>query len=141
MARADVFLLVSLREPERDVASYVTQAVESDPREWLKGLRRAFSTRERRVLAESELELARVKADQVHARLADFLPVRPARGVGVAMADPTVHSVAAWVSPRSMVYTSRGHWPSKATVRPCWRRSRAMSCAGWTATSSTNAGI
>jgi len=41
-----VFLIVSLREPERDVASYVSQAAESDPREWLKGLRRAFSTRE-----------------------------------------------------------------------------------------------
>src|SRR5947209_11169860 len=37
--------------------------------------------RDRRMVSVRELERARVRADQVHARLADFLPLRPARGV------------------------------------------------------------
>jgi AAA-like domain len=76
-----LFLLVSLRDPERDVASYVSQAAEQHPREWLRSLRRALSVGDRRVLAASELERARVRADRAHARLGDFLSVRPARGV------------------------------------------------------------
>ena len=80
-ARAAVYLIVSLRDPERDVASYVSQAAESDPKTWLRAVRRALSPRSRSTLAASELERVRIRADQVHARLADFLPVRPARGV------------------------------------------------------------
>lgn len=80
-ARATVFLLVSLRDPERDVASYVSQAAERGPREWWRALARAFSPHDRRLLNVSELERARVRADQAHARLADYLPVRQARGV------------------------------------------------------------
>ena len=80
-ARPEVFLMVSLRDPERDVAAYVSRAAERHPREWWEGVRRAFSVRDRRVLKVSELERARVRADQAHARLADFLPVRQARGV------------------------------------------------------------
>jgi hypothetical protein len=80
-ARPVVFLMVSLRDPERDVASYVSRAAEQRPRDWWEGLRRAFSMRDKRLLKVSELERARVRADQAHARLADFLPVRQARGV------------------------------------------------------------
>jgi AAA-like domain len=76
-----VFLLVSLREPERDVASYVSKAVAQHPREWWEGVRRALSMRDRRVLSVSELERVQVHAEQIHARLEDFLSVRPARGV------------------------------------------------------------
>jgi hypothetical protein len=76
-----VFLLVSLRDPDRDVASYVSQAAAQHPREWWDGVRRAFSIRDKRLLKVSELERARVRADQAHARLADMLPVRQARGV------------------------------------------------------------
>jgi len=76
-----VFLLVSLRDPERDVASYVSQAAARHPREWLAGLRRALSVSDRRMLSLADLERARVRADQAHARLAGMLPVRPARGV------------------------------------------------------------
>ncbi|HEX5225857.1 MAG TPA: ATP-binding protein [Solirubrobacteraceae bacterium] len=75
-----VFLFVSLREPERDVASYLSAAATSSPREWLCALRGAL-TRDRRVLSIGALERARVRADRVHARLADYLPVRPVRGV------------------------------------------------------------
>ncbi len=76
-----VFLLVSMRDPERDVASYVSQVAGQHPREWWEGLRRALSMRDRRLLSVSELERARLRADQVHARLADRLPVRQVRGV------------------------------------------------------------
>jgi hypothetical protein len=80
-ARATVFLLVSLRDPERDVAAYVSQAAESGPREWWQEIKRVFSVHDRRLLKVSDLERARVRADQAHARLADYLPVRQARGV------------------------------------------------------------
>ena len=79
--RPALFVLVSLREPERDIASYVSSAAAQHPSEWWHVLRRAFSLRDRRLLHVAELERARVRADQTHARLADFLPVRPARGV------------------------------------------------------------
>ena len=80
-ARPSLFLLVSLREPERDVAFYVSQAVEQHPREWLRSIARALSTSDRRMLKASVLEGLRVRADQAHARLADFLRARPARGI------------------------------------------------------------
>jgi hypothetical protein len=80
-AQPSLFLLVSLRDPERDVASYLSQAAERHPREWLQSLRRALSARERGALKASELESVRVRADRAHARLEDFLSVRPARGV------------------------------------------------------------
>ncbi len=80
-AQPSLFLLVSLRDPERDVASYLSQAAERHPREWLRSLRRALSARERGALKASELESVRVRADRAHARLEDFLSVRPARGI------------------------------------------------------------
>ncbi len=80
-ARPSLFLLVSLREPERDVAFYVSQAAEQHPREWLRSIARALSVRDRRLLKASTLETLRVRADQAHVRLADFLSARPARGV------------------------------------------------------------
>ena len=80
-AEPSLFLLVSLREPERDVASYVSRAAERHPREWLQSLRGALLAREGGVLKASELESVRVRADRAHARLEDFLSVRPARGV------------------------------------------------------------
>ncbi|MCW3027423.1 MAG: hypothetical protein JWN81_634 [Solirubrobacterales bacterium] len=76
-----LFLLVSLREPERDVASYVSKVAAQHPRRWWGGLRNALAMRDRRLLKVSELERARVRADQAHARLAEFLPTREARGV------------------------------------------------------------
>jgi hypothetical protein len=77
----ELFLLVSLREPERDLASHISRAAAQHPRQWWESLRRAFALGERRVLSAHQLESARVRADQIHARLLDFLPVRPARGV------------------------------------------------------------
>jgi AAA-like domain len=80
-AEPAVFVLVSLREPERDVATYVSALAERRPRELLEAVRRALSPRDRRLLKATELEGARLRADQAHARLADLLPVRQARTV------------------------------------------------------------
>ena len=79
--RPALFILVSLRDPERDVASYVSSLAERGGGDWLRALRSVFSLRDRRMLALSELERVRVRADQAHARLVDFLPAREARGV------------------------------------------------------------
>lgn len=75
-----VFLLVSLREPERDVASYLSSLAERHPREWLEGLKAAFSPR-RPLLSAADLERTRLRADRAHERLATYLNVRPARSV------------------------------------------------------------
>jgi hypothetical protein len=79
--RPALFMLVSLRDPERDVATYVSRLAEQGARDWLRSLRGAFSLRDRRMLKLSELERVRVRADQTYARLADFLSAREARGV------------------------------------------------------------
>jgi AAA-like domain len=81
VSQPEVFLLVSLRDPGRDVASYISRAAGQHPREWLQGFNETLARRGKRVLRASELERARVRADQAHARLAGFLSVRPARGV------------------------------------------------------------
>jgi hypothetical protein len=76
-----LFLLVSLRDPERDIATYVSRAAEKHPREWLRSLGQALSLRDRRLLRAADLESRRVRAEELHARLADALNVRPALGV------------------------------------------------------------
>ncbi len=76
-----LYLLVSLREPELDVASFVSRAAAQRPSEWLAAVRRNLLGQGRKMISAGELERARVGADRAHARLADFLPVRPARGV------------------------------------------------------------
>ena len=115
---------MSLREPERDVAAYVSRAAERHPREWLEGVRRAFSVRDRRVMKVSELERARVRADQAHARLADFLPVRQARGVELQWLVRRAFCRGLG-EPRSTGCTSRGRSCSSATARRRSRRWRA----------------
>jgi hypothetical protein len=119
--RPQVFLLVSLRDPERDVATYVSRAAEQHPRGWWEGLRRAFSVRDRRLLKVAELESARVRADQAHARLADFLPVRQARGVELqwlvrrafcrGLGEPEVDGLH---EPRALMFERNG----EATLAP-----------------------
>ncbi|HEX4564167.1 MAG TPA: ATP-binding protein [Solirubrobacteraceae bacterium] len=77
-AEPAVFICVSLREPARDVASFVARTAEEPPREWLRWLRQAFALGDQRLLTASELERVRIRADQVHARLTDYLGARPA---------------------------------------------------------------
>ena len=110
-----VFVLVRLRDPERDVASYVSQAVEKHPREWLRGIVRVLSLHDRRLLPARELERARVRADQAHARLAEMLPVREARGVELqwlvrrafcrGLGEPEVEGLH---EPRALVFERNG---------------------------------
>jgi hypothetical protein len=110
-----VYMLVSLRDPERDVASYVSRVAAQHPRDWWEGLRRALSTRERRFMTVSGLERARVLADQAHARLADMLPVREARGVELqwlvrrafcrGLGEPQVDP---WHEPRALAFERNG---------------------------------
>jgi hypothetical protein len=76
-----LYVLVSLREPDLDVASYVSRAAGQHPSEWWRSLRRNLWGQGRRTIGASELERARVRADRIHMRLADFLSLRPARGV------------------------------------------------------------
>jgi hypothetical protein len=110
-----LFVLISLREPERDVASYVSRAVESHPREWLGQLRRAVAPHDRRLLRAGELERARVRADQAQARLADFLQARPASGAELqwlvrrafcrGLGEPVVDGLH---EPRALVFERNG---------------------------------
>jgi hypothetical protein len=114
-AEAVLFLVVSLREPERDVASYVSRAAGQHPRQWWTGLRRTLAQRDRRILSASELEQVRLRADQVHARLEDFLPVRAARGVELqwlvrraycrGLGEPVVDGLH---EPRALVFERNG---------------------------------
>jgi hypothetical protein len=114
-ARAMVFVFVSLRDPERDISSYVSSIAEQHPRQWWEALARAFSMRDRRLLKASQLESARMRADQAHARLADFLPVRPARGIELqwlvrrafcrGLGEPDVDGLH---EPRALVFERNG---------------------------------
>lgn len=76
--RAELFVFVSLREPARDVATYVSRVAESHPREWLRGLRRVLAPRDRRLLRASDLEQAQLRAERAQSRFTDFLRARPA---------------------------------------------------------------
>ncbi len=114
-AQPAVFLLVSLRDPERDIASYVSRAAGQHPHDWWKGIRRALAVRDRRLLSASELERVRVRADQAHARLEEFLPVRQARGVELqwlvrrafcrGLGEPVVDGLH---EPRALVFERNG---------------------------------
>lgn len=76
-----LFLLVSLREPTRDVASYLTQTAERHPREWLRSLREMFAGHSRRLLRAAELERLQVRAARIQATLSVLMGARPARTV------------------------------------------------------------
>lgn len=75
-----LFVLVSLAEPERDVASVVSEALGKEPRGWRAALRALGAARERRMLDAGELEQAWLRAEKAQACLAQFLPVRPVEG-------------------------------------------------------------
>lgn len=125
-----VFLLISLREPERDVASYVSLMASQRPSDWRRQIERALSIGSRRVLSIVELERARVRADQIHARLSDFLSVRQARGVELqwlvrrafcrGLGEPVVDGLH---EPRALVFERNGEAilaPLEADVMRWW---------------------
>jgi AAA domain-containing protein len=114
-AQPVVFIIVSLREPERDVASYVSRAAGRHPHEWWHDIKRALAVRDRRILKAAELEQVRVRADHAHARLEGFLPVRQARGVELqwlvrrafcrGLGEPVVDGLH---EPRTLVFERNG---------------------------------
>ncbi len=79
-AHPRLFIFVSLRDPDRDLSGFVSDLSARGPGTWWNGLRGALSVRDRRLLSAVELERVRVRADRIHARLEDFLPVRPVSG-------------------------------------------------------------
>ncbi len=113
--RPALFLLVSLSEPERDVATYVSQLAERGPVELWRALREAFARDDRRLIAASALERLRVRADRAHARLAEFLVVREARTVELqwlvrrafcrGLGEPLVDGLH---EPRALVFERNG---------------------------------
>ncbi len=114
-AEPAMFVVVSLREPELDVASYVSRAATQRPRDWWDAARRALSQRDRRLLSAAELERARLRADRLHAVLAEFVPVRQARGVELqwlvrrsfcrGLGEPLVDGLH---EPRALVFERNG---------------------------------
>jgi hypothetical protein len=115
VAQPAMFLLVSLREPERDLSSYISRAAGQHPREWWENVKRSLALGNKRLLKAPQLEQARVRSDQVHARLADFLAVRPARGVELqwlvrrafcrGLAEPQIDGLH---DPRALVFECNG---------------------------------
>jgi AAA-like domain len=116
-----LFVLVSLREPERDVASYLSRAVERRPSDWWRTLVRACALGDAALLKARDLERFRMRAEQAHARLLEFLPVRPARGVELqwlvrrsfcrGLGEPEVDGLH---EPRALVFERNG----EAVLRP-----------------------
>jgi hypothetical protein len=82
-AQPAIYLAVSLEPPERDVGAYVSEVFTRSPGELLASLREAVAWHGRGMLAATELERLRVRADEAHARIAGFLDARPARTLEV----------------------------------------------------------
>jgi hypothetical protein len=85
--RVAVFVIVRLRDPDRDVAGFASGLLdERGGAPWRgelswRGLASGLRAFDRRVLRAAELERVRVRADRVHAQLLGFIAVRPARTV------------------------------------------------------------
>ncbi len=97
-ARPLVFVLVSLREPARDVAGFLSRAAEQHPREWLAALRGALSTRDRRMLSVAELERAQARAEQARAHLARLSAGARRRVACSCSGSCAAPSAAGWAS-------------------------------------------
>lgn len=74
-----IYLAISLESPTRDVASFVSSFAGRSPRSALRTIRNAVRWNDSRLISAAELERLRVRADEVHARVAAFIDARPAR--------------------------------------------------------------
>ena len=114
-AQVALYILVSLSDPERDVGAYLSRALTQSPRLWRTQLAHALSLGERRLLSSTELERSQVRAEEVHACLAEFLPVRRTRGVELqwlvrraycrALGEPLLDELH---EPRALVFERNG---------------------------------
>jgi hypothetical protein len=110
-----LYVLVSLREPEQDVASYLSRIATQRPNELWRGLRGALAARHGGSMATADLERARLRADRIHARLSSFLDVRPARSIELqwlvrrafcrGLGEPDLDGLH---EPRAMVFERNG---------------------------------
>jgi AAA-like domain len=110
-----LYFLISLREPEQDVASYLSRVVTQSPRELWRSLRGALAAGRGGSMATADLERARLRADRIHARLSSFLEARPARGIELqwlvrrtfcrGVGEPEVDGLH---EPRAMVFERNG---------------------------------
>lgn len=73
-----VFLLVSLRPPERDIASQLSDALLQGPHGWLRTVIRERSPRGPRTLSLARLDRLRGQVEGLQGRLSHFIAARPA---------------------------------------------------------------
>jgi AAA-like domain len=78
-----VYLAVSLERPQRDVGAFVSELSERPPRDFFRAVRASLRSSKARQLSAVELERLRMRADEVHARLAVNLDARPVRTIEV----------------------------------------------------------
>jgi len=110
-----VYLAVSLERPQRDVGAFVTELGERSPRELCRSARAALRGKSTRELSALELERLRMRADEVHARLAASLDARPARTIEVqwlvrrafcrALGEPSLDGLH---EPQALVFERNG---------------------------------
>jgi hypothetical protein len=110
-----IFVAVSLEPPQRDVGAFVSNLAERPARELLKAAGRSLRAGSARQMSVTELERLRMRSDEVHARLAANLEVRPARTIEVqwlvrrafcrALGEPAVDGLH---EPQALVFERNG---------------------------------
>jgi hypothetical protein len=110
-----IYLAVSLEPPRCDIGGFVSSLAERRPRDLLDSLRTAVRWTDRRLLAVSELERLRLRADEAHARIAGFVESRPARTADVqwlvrrgfcrALGEPMIDELHA---PQAVIFERNG---------------------------------
>jgi hypothetical protein len=116
-----IFLAASLERPQRDVAAFVSELGSRPAQTVLTGVGRALRLSSARHLSAAELERMRMRADEVHARIAASLEARPARTVEVqwlvrrafcrSLGEPDVDGLH---EPQALVFERNG----EATLAP-----------------------
>ncbi|MGN6371378.1 MAG: ATP-binding protein [Solirubrobacteraceae bacterium] len=124
-ARVGVFLLVSLRTPQRDIASELSCLVRDGPRKWLRSAGR-LSQSGIRTLDRKRIERLRNRVERVHARLNDFVVARPSNELELqwlvrrafcrALGEPAIERLHAPVGATSSRDGQPGLLPSPGRV-------------------------
>lgn len=120
-AQPSVWVAVRLKEPDQDLATYVSRVFSRPPRRMLGELAGMVNLHPARELVVEELERHRVQADQAHARIEDTLSCRAAtaqelqwlirRGFCRSLGEPTIDALD---EPAALVFERNG----KAVLRP-----------------------
>ncbi|MCA1699975.1 MAG: ATP-binding protein, partial [Actinobacteria bacterium] len=120
-AQPSVWVAVRLKEPDQDIATYISRVFSRPPRRMLGELAGMVNLQPARDLVVEELERHRVEADQAHARIEDTLACRAATGAEVqwlirrgfcrSRGEPEVDGLD---EPAALVFERNG----KAVLRP-----------------------